>query len=182
MDYRADCARCEGLCCVSLPFDRSEAFSFDKTADVPCRHLSRSNRCGVHDTLRERGLSGCAAYDCYGAGQRVTREFLRERSWREDPELAARIFEAFRALKRLHELLALLTHPRLRALGAADDERRTRLLAALEPARGHTLESLAVFDLERAEREVGEFLRSLRHAFRSSCATAQVRLQIAGKI
>jgi hypothetical protein len=68
----ADCSRCVGLCCVLLPFARSADFAFDKAAGDPCRHLSSDHRCGIHTRLREEGMRGCAAYDCFGAGQAVT--------------------------------------------------------------------------------------------------------------
>jgi hypothetical protein len=166
---------------VSLPFDRGEAFSFDKAADVPCRYLLRSHRCSVHGSLRERGLAGCANYDCYGAGQRLTAEFLRGRSWRDDRGFASHVFDAFRSLKRLHELCALLTRAEGLSLPAAEEDRRRQLLAELESSGGATLESLRSFDVETAEREVLAFLRSLRHTFRSPAESPCINRQIAGK-
>jgi hypothetical protein len=68
----ADCSRCLGLCCVLLPFARSAEFAFDKAAGETCRHLAADHRCGIHARLREKGMRGCAAYDCFGAGQSVT--------------------------------------------------------------------------------------------------------------
>ena len=72
MELTADCTRCVGLCCVVLPFSRSADFAFDKPAGTPCRHLAADARCGIHDRLRESGMRGCVAYDCFGAGQSVT--------------------------------------------------------------------------------------------------------------
>jgi hypothetical protein len=72
VELTADCARCVGLCCVVLPFARSADFAFDKPAATPCRHLVEDARCGIHDRLRESGMRGCVAYDCFGAGQSVT--------------------------------------------------------------------------------------------------------------
>jgi Pentapeptide repeats (8 copies) len=72
VELTADCARCVGLCCVLLPFSRSADFAFDKAAGEPCRHLSSDHRCGIHAQLREEGMRGCVAYDCFGAGQAVT--------------------------------------------------------------------------------------------------------------
>ena len=67
-----DCARCAGLCCVVLPFQRSSSFAFSKDAGTPCRHLTASTACGIHASLLEAGMSGCVAYECFGAGQQVT--------------------------------------------------------------------------------------------------------------
>jgi hypothetical protein len=61
-----------GLCCVLLPFSRSADFAFDKPAGEPCRHLTPEYRCRIHETLYAEGMRGCAAYDCFGAGQSVT--------------------------------------------------------------------------------------------------------------
>ncbi|QNN52843.1 pentapeptide repeat-containing protein [Nocardioides mesophilus] len=70
---RADCSSCVGLCCVALPFTRSADFGFDKAAGEPCRHLGADFGCGIHERLREAGMPGCVAFDCFGAGQRISR-------------------------------------------------------------------------------------------------------------
>jgi hypothetical protein len=85
------------LCCVATSFDASDAFAFSKPAGIPCRNL-KGTRCAVHAQLRERGLAGCAAFDCYGAGQRVTRTVSEERQQ-----------AAFFVVREVHELLWLLT-------------------------------------------------------------------------
>jgi hypothetical protein len=84
---------------VATSFETSDDFAFSKPAEVACRHLRRDHRCAIHAQLLERGLSGCAVYDCYGAGQRATRNFAggRERN------------EAFLILRVVHELLWFVT-------------------------------------------------------------------------
>nr|WP_210768170.1 pentapeptide repeat-containing protein [Cellulomonas humilata] len=116
---RSDCARCVGLCCVALPFARSSDFAFDKPAGAPCRHLAADLRCGIHASLRDRGMPGCTAYECFGAGQHVTQGTFRGRSWREDPELAREMFAAFPVMRHLHELLVYLTDALARPDAAA---------------------------------------------------------------
>src|SRR3954469_2691884 len=106
--FRGDCAKCQALCCVSLSFDRSPWFSFDKPANVSCRHLLPTDRCDLHSQLDTAGHAGCASYDCYGAGQRVTQELFPGFVWRDDPERAWLMFEAFRRLRSVHELSLLL--------------------------------------------------------------------------
>ena len=91
IDLRADCARCQALCCVHLPFDRGADFPFAKAAGTPCRNLTREHRCRVHAELLDRGFRGCVTFDCFGAGQRA--------STRSDP------VAAFGRLRVLHELL-----------------------------------------------------------------------------
>ncbi|QSQ19424.1 hypothetical protein JY651_29365 [Pyxidicoccus parkwayensis] len=96
-DLVPDCGACAALCCVATSFERSEDFAFDKPAGVACRYLTRTHRCAIHAELIARGCRGCAAYDCYGAGQRATRapEHLRH--------------PVFFILRGLHEQLCLLT-------------------------------------------------------------------------
>ena len=105
---RADCTQCCGLCCVGPAFDAGQGFGFDKPAHTPCAHLCGDFRCGIHDRLREHGFPACVTFDCHGAGQRVTQQLFAGRSWKSSPELAPRMFEAYRRYRALHELLALL--------------------------------------------------------------------------
>src|SRR5215471_13450734 len=100
-DLVPDCGSCAAICCVATSFEASEDFAFDKPAGARCRHLTVECRCAIHDGLVKRGLSGCAVYDCYGAGQRVTRALASA------PE--AERNEAFLMLRVVHELLWLLT-------------------------------------------------------------------------
>jgi hypothetical protein len=97
-DLVPDCGRCAAVCCVATAFDASEDFAFAKPANAPCKNLTRDCRCAIHDELVPRGMSGCAVYDCYGAGQRVTRAFA-------DPDERN---AAFMRLRVAHELLWLL--------------------------------------------------------------------------
>ncbi|MBB3126567.1 uncharacterized protein YjbI with pentapeptide repeats [Paenibacillus rhizosphaerae] len=106
---RADCEKCFGLCCVSLPFAASSDFAMDKQAGQPCRHLQSDFRCGIHDSLRLKGFRGCTVYDCFGAGQKVSQFTYNGRDWRQAPETARQMFEVFPAMRQLHELLAYLS-------------------------------------------------------------------------
>lgn len=112
---RADCSRCIALCCVALPFERSADFAIDKPAGTPCLHLRADFACSIHQRLRSSGFTGCAAYECFGAGQRITQETFAGRDWRAEPELAAPMFAAFATMRHLHELLWYLRE----ALGRA---------------------------------------------------------------
>jgi uncharacterized protein YjbI with pentapeptide repeats len=95
---RADCEGCIALCCVAPSFTASADFAIDKPAGVPCPNLRPDDRCSIHASLCASGFPGCAAYDCFGAGQRVVAS-LAERV--RTPE----VFEAFAAMRRRHELL-----------------------------------------------------------------------------
>ncbi len=112
IELHADCSRCAGLCCVGPAFSASAEFAFDKAAGEPCRHLRADSGCSIHDRLRPEGFSGCAAYDCFGAGQRVVQELFGGQHWRSVPERAQPMFAAFGVLRQLHELLWYLAEAR----------------------------------------------------------------------
>lgn len=127
---RADCGRCFALCCVAPAFEASADFAIDKPAGRPCRNLLADFRCGIHDRLRGEGFPGCAAYDCFGAGQKVTQVTFGGRDWRAEPGTAPRMFAVFPVVRLLHELLWYLTEALTlqpsgalhRELAAAHDE------------------------------------------------------------
>ena len=127
--FQADCENCFGLCCVALPFAASADFAIDKNAGQPCPNLRPDFRCGVHDTLRQRGFRGCTVYDCFGAGQKVSQITYEGKDWRQAPETAKQMFEVLPVMFQLHELLRYLAEA-----------------LALEPARSIHDELRAAFD------------------------------------
>jgi pentapeptide repeat protein len=104
-DLRADCSSCFGLCCVALTFSKSADFAIDKPAGEACPNLSEDFRCTIHSKLRPEGFQGCTVYDCFGAGQEISRR--AGKSWREQP--GEQMFAALPILRQLHELLWYLT-------------------------------------------------------------------------
>jgi hypothetical protein len=157
-DLAPDCGSCAALCCVATSFDASEDFAFAKPAGAACRYLTGDCRCAVHSELVARGLRGCAAYDCYGAGQRATRAFAggcgRERECERDV--------GFAILRDVHELLWLLTEAaKLCAVvdGALAAELASEV-AALDALAGGAIAALITADLTpRRERARGLLLR-----------------------
>ncbi|WP_234347373.1 pentapeptide repeat-containing protein [Streptomyces specialis] len=135
-ELRADCANCFALCCVALPFAASAGFAVDKAAGEPCGNLRDDFRCGIHAELRGRGFAGCTVFDCFGAGQKVSRVTFGGRDWRRHPGTARRMFDVFPVMRGLHELLWYLTE----ALG----------LPAARPLRA---------DLRRALRDTDRLTR-----------------------
>ncbi|GAA4823521.1 pentapeptide repeat-containing protein [Tomitella cavernea] len=100
-DLRADCRRCRGLCCTLLGFTRSADFAVDKPAGTPCRNLAPDHSCRIHDSLHGHGYAGCAAFDCFGAGQAVS-ESAAHRGGQADPR---RMADQFAAARRAREML-----------------------------------------------------------------------------
>jgi hypothetical protein len=129
LDLKADCSRCFGLCCVVPAFTASADFAIDKPAGQPCPNLGADFGCSIHDRLRRSGFGGCAAYDCFGAGQKVAQDTFGGRDWRRAPEIAGPMFAAFDVMRQLHELLWYLRE----ALGLhPEDPLRAELAAALD--------------------------------------------------
>lgn len=106
---KADCEKCFGFCCVALYFSASEGFPVDKEAGKPCINLQPNFRCKVHKNLREMGLKGCTAYDCFGAGQMVAQNTYGGHDWRKFPESAKEMYDAFLIMRQIHEMLWYLT-------------------------------------------------------------------------
>ncbi|WP_065409310.1 pentapeptide repeat-containing protein [Pseudobacillus wudalianchiensis] len=105
----ADCGNCFGLCCVALPFAASADFSFNKDGGKPCPNLQANYRCSIHHDLRQKGFRGCAVYECFGAGQKVSQITFEGKDWREHPDTAKQMFDVFPAVQQLHEMLWYLT-------------------------------------------------------------------------
>ncbi|MFC0681114.1 pentapeptide repeat-containing protein [Lysobacter korlensis] len=174
-DLRADCSRCVGLCCVALAFARSADFAFDKPAGEPCTHLGPDYRCGIHPVLRERGFPGCTAFDCFGAGQKVTQQLFGGRSWRDDAATRAGMFAVFPIVRSLHELLWLLDEalglPAARALRHDLEEAR----AAIERRLEASPERLVEADVDAQRVLVGPLLSHASALARAGLHPAPVR-------
>ena len=180
---RADCARCAGLCCVAPAFAASADFAVTKPAGQPCANLRTDFRCRIHAGLRQRGFAGCAAFDCFGAGQRVTQVTFAGRDWRRDPDIASPMFAAFDVLRQLHELLWYLTEAMtLPRVGPLRDElrdardRTTRLAAA-------AADRTAAVDVAGHREEVAPLLQrasELARRTRGRRAPDRARADLAG--
>jgi Pentapeptide repeats (8 copies) len=164
-ELRADCERCLGLCCVAPALARSADFAISKPAGVACPNLQADNRCAIHADLRSRGFPGCSAYDCFGAGQRVS---ALGSDWRSGREQAARLFAAFAAMRTLHELrwylLDVLDRTAARPLhpGARGALDRVERLAA------GSLAELALLDADAERRRVAGLLRRVSELVRAA--------------
>ncbi|OWU79196.1 hypothetical protein [Phaeobacter sp. 22II1-1F12B] len=131
---KTDCSKCSALCCVVLAFDKGKDFAFDKNPGEPCRNLS-GHSCTIHDKLPHKGFSGCVAYDCLGAGNRVIQEVFAGRSWQKDPRLMPEMMEAFSAMREVHKRIDLLRAAEALPLEPRDDQKRRDFLDYLEQHR-----------------------------------------------
>jgi uncharacterized protein YjbI with pentapeptide repeats len=142
---RADCERCFALCCVAPAFAASADFAIDKAAGQACPNLQSDFRCAIHAHLRQQGFPGCAVYDCFGAGQKVSQVTFGGQDWRRDRRTARKMFQVFPIMRQLHELLWYLTEA-----------------LTLQPARPlHGELSLALDETERLTHDGPESLVGL---------------------
>jgi hypothetical protein len=159
----ADCEQCAALCCAHHAFDSSHQFAIDKPAGIPCPNLTGCGRCKIHESLAEHGFPGCENYDCLGAGQHVVQGLFGGRSWLSEPALKEPMFEAFRAMRGVHEALLLLQTARALALSEEEAARCAVLERALAPTDGWTLAGLKEFEAGPVVGEVHAFLRGLQY-------------------
>ncbi|MCK6256434.1 pentapeptide repeat-containing protein [Fictibacillus sp. KIGAM418] len=104
-DLRADCENCFGLCCTALPFAASADFPVDKDGGVPCSNLTLDFKCSIHQNLRQDGFRGCSVYDCFGAGQKVSKVTFEGKDWRTDSVRADLMCAVFPKMQQLQEML-----------------------------------------------------------------------------
>lgn len=155
---RSDCENCFGLCCVALPYAKSADFALNKEGGTPCSNLQADFRCKIHNQLREKGFRGCVAYECFGAGQKVSRVTYGGNDWREHPATAKEMFEVLPRMQQLHEMLYYLNE----ALGL--EEARSifeDLQAAVEETESLTIqssESILDLDIPAHRAKVNELL------------------------
>jgi uncharacterized protein YjbI with pentapeptide repeats len=155
---RADCENCSALCCVVPVFSASADFAIDKDAGRACPNLRPDLRCSVHADLRILGFPGCTVYDCFGAGQKVSRVTFGGRDWKRSRRTAEQMLEVFPVMRQLHELLWYLTealtlrpaHQLHGELSLALDE--TERLTRIGP------ESLTELDVAAHRQEVNALL------------------------
>jgi uncharacterized protein YjbI with pentapeptide repeats len=174
LDLRADCTQCFGLCCVVPAFAVSADFAIDKPAGQPCPNLQPDFRCGIHQILRQRGFSGCAAYDCFGAGQKVAQVTYRGVDWRQAPETAPQMFAVFPIMRQLHELLWYLTE-------ALSLEPARPLHAELQAARDaterlthHGPDTLLTLDVAAHRQDVNMLLTRASALARAGCSNGTI--------
>ncbi|MFD3470572.1 pentapeptide repeat-containing protein [Streptomyces sp. NPDC058682] len=155
---QADCANCFALCCVALPFAKSNDFAVNKPAGTPCKNLQQDFRCGIHTRLRDKGFQGCTVFDCFGAGQQTSQVTFGGRDWRTHPGTARQMFEVFPVLRQLHELLFYVSESlTLPAAGPVHAELR-RALAETEEWTRADAEALADLDVGPLRQQINTLL------------------------
>lgn len=129
-EVSADCARCFGLCCTALSFQRGGQFGHDKLAGEPCHYLAADFGCRIHSRREELGYEGCIEFDCLGAGQRASAAFAAD-NWRRDAGAARRMHAHFAQLLRLQEMRRALIDAKALSLPPVLEARRESALASI---------------------------------------------------
>lgn len=156
-ELKIDCRNCFGLCCVSLYFSKSEGFPNDKVAGKPCCHLKEDFGCDIHERLHEKGLKGCMAYDCLGAGQKIAQLTYKGKSWHT--QLKEEMFEAFLKMRGLHEMLWYIRDARSFMLNAALKQKLKQQDELIEALTKLSAKELVTLDLEAYRTEVNKLLK-----------------------
>jgi hypothetical protein len=164
---KPDCERCCGLCCVAPAFSASPDFAINKAAGRPCPNLTEEFRCSIHERLRAEGFRGCVAYDCFGAGQKVTQVTFNGQDWRRSPQIAAQMFEVYGVMRQLHALLLYLSEAlKLHPAGPLHGELR-RALEELEEHSRESPDALLKLDVPSHKTAVNDLLRRVSDLVRA---------------
>lgn len=139
-------------------FAQSADFALDKPAGVACPNLQPDSRCGIHTTLREHGFKGCTVFDCFGAGQQVSQVTFGGRSWREQPETAQSMFDAFAVMRALHELRWYLAEAMRLVRSGALHADLTEQAGLLAKAVARPAEELVQLDVPSIRAQVNALL------------------------
>lgn len=158
LGLRADCARCAALCCVAPIFAVSADFAINKKAGQACPNLQSGFRCSIHTQLRQKGFRGCAVYDCFGAGQKVSQITFGGQDWRQAPQTAQQVFSVFSIMRSLHELLWYLFEALTLQLATPLHSELRRALEETERLTHGTADELTQLDVAAHGRGINGLL------------------------
>ncbi|HSK97702.1 MAG TPA: pentapeptide repeat-containing protein, partial [Euzebyales bacterium] len=127
-----------------------------------------------HQRLRQQGFPGCAAYDCFGAGQQVAQVTFGGRDWRQAPQIAEQMFAVFAVMRQLHELLWYLTEALTLHLAQPLHGELRRALDRTERLASGTPEALLDLDVTTHRREINALLSRASGLVRAGARRADV--------
>ncbi|AML52450.1 hypothetical protein RC74_15260 [Falsihalocynthiibacter arcticus] len=147
---------------MALHIEKSTKFALEKPAGVACPNLAPTGLCRIHDMLKDKGFSGCIAYDCLGAGQRVVQDLYDGISWQQDPSLLGQMSEDFAKMRKIHTLLELLFTAQTLALPPTQLQTCDSFIARLFPQTGWTRAEFDAFPIRDTQKQVMDFLAALK--------------------
>lgn len=161
LELKIDCEKCSGLCCVALYCMKTDGFPENKEAGVPCKCLMPDFKCTIHSKLSEKNMRGCLAYDCFGAGQKVTQDCFPNVNWKTHPKKAKEIFEVFLVVFQLHQMQWYL----LESLTLISDQQLQKnvemLIAENEGITNMPPNQILEFDIENYRSKVNQVLKQV---------------------
>lgn len=176
-----DCEKCSGLCCVALYCTKTDGFPADKPPGEPCKNLMSDFRCAIHPQLSQKGMKGCLAYDCFGAGQKVTQHCYPNSTWQTNPAQAQEIFDTFLVVFQLHQMSWYL----LDALSVVEDHPLKSTIEALlaknQQMTSQTPEEILNLDVESYKLEVNRVLKKVSEMIANNSAGSKQTKDFLGK-
>ena len=165
-NLKNDCKKCFGFCCVALYFSASEGFPTNKEAGRPCANLKKDFSCAIHNTLIDKGLKGCTAYDCFGAGQKVAQVTYNGQDWRKVPESSQQMFEVFPIMRQLHEMLWYLTEALLIKMNSNIQDNLKQLISETEGLTYLNANALIELEIDSHRDKVNSLLKKVSELVR----------------
>lgn len=154
-----NCEECCGICCTALYFTKMDGFPEDKVAGKPCVNLRDDFKCNIHNKLEEYKLKGCMAYDCFGAGQKVTQEVYGGLDWKKNPKQAKQMFQVFLTVFELHQMLWYLIQAEMNILDSVLQKHIDDLIEENVKMTGLTAEEIIILDLGDYRTQVNQVLK-----------------------
>ena len=140
---------------------RTDGFPADKEAGVPCKHLNESFGCEIHQRLADKKMKGCLAYDCFGAGQKVSQICCPDINWKTSPERAKEVYDVFSVVVQLHQMQWYL----LTALTLTTDEHLTsdieELIHQNEQMTNQSSSQILALDIQPYHQRVNQILKQV---------------------
>jgi uncharacterized protein YjbI with pentapeptide repeats len=179
---RPDCGNCFALCCTAFGFARSADFAIDKPAAAPCPNLGQDFSCTIHDRLRPRGFRGCTVFDCFGAGQAVSRQLFAGISWRDAPDSRLDMFAAFKTMRQLHEILWHLAEAQEKSFDADTAREANDLRLVIGDLTSGPLSGLLAVDVESLHSAARTILLDVSEEVRAGYFAAGTSQALAGLV
>ncbi|MFF2754740.1 pentapeptide repeat-containing protein [Psychrobacillus sp. NPDC058041] len=168
---KADCSNCFGLCCTALNIVASSDFAINKNAGTPCPNLNDEFRCKIHQNLREKGFKGCTVFDCLGAGQKVSQNIFNGQNWRENPEIAEKMFSVFPVMEQLYEMIAFISEALTYEVSFSLHDNLNQQLEKLQNLTDMDADSLLSIDLVMCRFPIKELLLETSQYIRSELSS-----------
>ena len=156
---------------MATGFRISRDFAIDRLPGTPCPNLDEQFRCGIHETLVDRGFRGCRIFDCLGAGQKTADTLYRGRDWRRYPAEAAQMFLVFSVLRGLHQLLWYLVEAYERTPDENGRGRIAQVIADIDELSRQDPDEFRGSDLDAATGVAEPLLSRTSELVRASAST-----------